>query len=507
MSSQSVDVLIIGAGISGIGAACHLKRECPEKSVAILERRTAIGGTWDLFRYPGIRSDSDMYTFGFNFRPWTGSKTLADGPSIKQYVTDTAKEYGVDKKIHFGLKVTSAEWSSRTQRWTVETLEEKTGKTGRWTAKFVMACTGYYNYDKGYRPEFPGEKNFKGQFVHPQHWPEDLDYTGKRVIIVGSGATAVTLLPAMADKTAHITMLQRSPTYMMSVPSADPMVKSLRGKIPEMALYRLIRGRNIALGRWSFEATRRFPEASKKFMLAFAKRQLKGAVDMRHFTPDYNPWDQRVCAMPDGDLFKVLRSGKASVATGHIETFTADGIRLKSGEELKADIVVTATGLDVQLLGGMKVVVDGKVREARDSMLYKAVLVEGIPNAGIVIGYTNASWTLRADLAAEYVCRLLKHMDKKGYGAVTPVDREGCATDETVMGTLRSGYVMRAADKLPKQGSHGPWRATHDYYRDIPMLRAGKIEDKYLEFVRVVPSERSRPGEAGAVTAPAGAAR
>ncbi len=483
-TGHDYDVLIIGAGISGIGAACHLSRECPEKRVAILERRDAIGGTWDLFRYPGIRSDSDMYTFGYNFRPWTQPKTLADGPSIKQYVIDTAREYGVDKKIHFGLKVTAANWDSTEQRWTIHTRGEKDGSSGTWKARFLMLCTGYYNYDKGYKPDFPGEKKFKGQIVHPQHWPEDLDYTGKRVVIIGSGATAVTLLPAMADKTAHITMLQRSPTYMMSLPGVDPFASRLRGKMPEMALYRIMRARNIAVQRWSFEASRRFPQAARRLILRLARRRLGDSVDMHHFTPDYNPWDQRLCAMPDGDFFKAIRSGRASIVTDRIKTFTPKGILLESGKELEADIIITATGLDVQMIGGMKLTVDGNTRSANDSMLYKAVLLEAIPNAAVVIGYTNASWTLRADLAAEYVCRLLKHMDRKGYAVVKPVDREGCRTDETVMGTLRSGYVMRAAERLPRQGSHGPWKATHDYFRDIPMLRREKIEDKYLEFTR-----------------------
>ncbi len=481
-NNQDFDVLIIGAGISGIGAACHMSRECPNKRVAILERRDAIGGTWDLFRYPGIRSDSDMYTFGFNFRPWTQPKTLADGPSIKNYVIDTAREYGVDRKIHFGVKVTGASWSSEACQWTLQTQNEKTGEKGTWTCNFLMICTGYYNYDKGYQPDFPGLKDYKGQLIHPQHWPEDLNYAGKKVVIIGSGATAVTLLPAMAGETAHITMLQRSPTYMMSLPSKDPMASRLQGKLPDMAVYRLMRTRNIAVQRWSFEASRRFPDAARKLILRLARKQLGDRIDMRHFTPDYNPWDQRLCAMPDGDFFKAIRSGRASIETDRIKTFTPKGIRLESGKELEADIVISATGLDVQMMGGMKLSVDGKMHTASDSMLYKSVLLENIPNAGVVIGYTNASWTLRADLAAEYVCRLLNHMDKKGYAVVKPVDREGCRTDETVMGTLRSGYVMRAADRMPRQGSHGPWKATHDYYRDIPMLRAGKIEDKYLEF-------------------------
>ncbi|MEW6777316.1 MAG: NAD(P)/FAD-dependent oxidoreductase [Bdellovibrionota bacterium] len=496
MKNRHFDVLIIGAGISGVGAACHLSRECPEKSVAILERRKAMGGTWDLFRYPGIRSDSDMFTFGFNFRPWTNPKTLADGPSIKQYVIDTAREYGVDKKIHYGLKVTGATWSSKAQKWTVETVNEETGEKSEYTGAFLMLCTGYYNYDHGYKPDFPGEKNFGGQIIHPQHWPEDLDYAGKRVVIIGSGATAVTLLPAMADKTKHITMLQRSPTYMMSLPAKDPMALRLKGLLPEMAIYRLMRARNIAMQRFSFIAARNYPEQARRLLLRLARRQLGKNVDMRHFTPSYQPWDQRLCAMPNGDFFKAIRDGKASIATGKIKTFTKKGIQLESGEELSADIIITATGLDLQMMGGATLSVDGKTHKASDSMLYKSVLIENVPNAGIVTGYTNASWTLRADLVAEYVCRLLKHMDEKGYAAVTPVDREGCKTSDTVFGTLNSGYVTRAADRLPKQGSSGPWKVTHDYFRDLVLLRRGAMEDECLRFEKPLVGRTAYPSAA-----------
>ncbi|MCW5829288.1 MAG: NAD(P)/FAD-dependent oxidoreductase [Deltaproteobacteria bacterium] len=484
MQSQDFDVLIIGAGISGIGAACHLSRECPNRRVAIIERRKAMGGTWDLFRYPGIRSDSDMFTFGYNFRPWTNPKTLADGPSIKRYVMDAARESGVDKKIHYGLSVTGAFWNSKDQQWTIETLREENGEVQSYTCSFLLICTGYYNYDKGYKPDFPGEKDFEGRVIHPQQWPEDLDYSGKRVVVIGSGATAVTLIPAMADKTSHITMLQRSPTYMMSLPEVDPIASRLMGLLPEMATYRIMRARNIALQYWSFVISRKYPKQARELFLALARWQLGKDIDMRHFTPSYNPWDERICAMPGGDLFKAIRSGRASIVTDKIKTFIPNGILLESGKELEADIIVSATGLDLQFLGGMKLTVDGKVRLPREAMLYKSVLLEGIPNASIVIGYTNASWTLRADLAAEYLCRLLNHMDKKGYAVVTPVDREGCRTEESVMGSLKSGYVYRAIDKMPRQGRHGPWKLTHNYYRDILMLRKGVIEDQYLEFSR-----------------------
>lgn len=484
MKNEHYDVLIIGAGISGIGAACHLSRKCPGKSVAILERRESMGGTWDLFRYPGIRSDSDMYTFGYNFRPWTQAKTLADGPSIKQYVVDTAREYGVDRKIHYGIKVTSAKWSSDAQRWTIETKKEKGGTKGSWTCNFLMICTGYYNYDHGYRPDFPGEKNFTGSIIHPQHWPEDLDYSGKRVVIIGSGATAVTLLPAMADETAHITMLQRSPTYMMSVPEVDPIASRLQKWLPEMAAYRVVRARNIALQRWMFEVSQRFPKGMRRLILRLARKQLGPNVDMRHFSPDYNPWDQRLCAMPNGDFFKAIRRGKASIVTDRIKSFTRKGILLESGQELEADIIITATGLDVLSMGGAKLFVDGKPHVVSDAMLYKSVLIENVPNTAFVTGYTNASWTLRSDLAAEYTCRLLNYMDEKGYASVTPVDREGCQTDETVFGSLKSGYVLRASKQLPRQGSHGPWKVTHNYFRDLRIMREGVIEDDALVFAR-----------------------
>lgn len=495
MQNNHVDVLIVGAGISGVGAGCHLTREAPGKSFAIIERRRDMGGTWDLFKYPGIRSDSDMYTFGYNFRPWTQPKTLADGPSIKQYVIDTAREYGVDKKIHYGLKVTGASWSSRTQQWTLKCEREETGEKETWTGNFLMMCTGYYNYDKGYKPDFPGEKDFEGQIIHPQHWPEDLNYSGKRVVIIGSGATAVTLLPEMAEKTEHITMLQRSPTYMMSVPSEDPMAKRLQGLLPDMVVYRIMRARNIALQRWSFEASRKWPKQARRLIMRLARRQLGKDFDMRHFSPDYNPWDQRLCAMPNGDFFKTVRSGKADIVTDRIEKFTKKGILLESGRELEADIIITATGLNVQMAGGMKVNIDGRQHRVNESMLYKSVLIEDVPNAAIVTGYTNASWTLRADLAAEYVCRLLNYMDEKGYAAVTPVDHEGCRTDDTVFGTLNSGYVLRAANELPRQGSHGPWKVAHDYFRDIPLMRKAPIEDEALEFERPVAKEtkKSKP--------------
>ena len=483
MQTEHFDVLILGAGISGIGAACHLERQCPGKTYAILERRQSVGGTWDLFRYPGIRSDSDMFTFGFNFRPWTEAKVLADGPSIKGYLSETAAQYGVDRHIRFGTKVTHASWSSQEQRWTVTAETGPEGKVLVLSCDFLIGATGYYNYDTPYRPEFPGEKSFKGQIIHPQHWPENLDYAGKRVVVIGSGATAITLVPSMAGKAAHVTMLQRSPTYIMTVPAIDPLSPKLRRFLPEMLVYRITRTRNVGLQRMLYQASRRAPKAVKRLLLAQVKAQLGGKVDMKHFTPSYNPWDERLCVVPNGDLFKALKKGTASIVTDHIETFTAKGIKLKSGEELEADIIITATGLNVQLLGGVQVEVDGERFKPKDHLTYKGVLVEGVPNAAIIIGYTNASWTLKADIASEYICRVLKHMDAKGYGAVVPKsDGDNAVESETVMGGLSSGYIQRAADNLPRQGSKRPWKVVHDYVRDVPVLRYSPIEDGALHF-------------------------
>lgn len=483
MTIQHQDVLIIGAGLSGIGAACHLTRKCPDKSIAILERRNAVGGTWDLFRYPGIRSDSDMYTFGFNFKPWLSPRVLADGASIKQYVAEAAEEYGVDKAIRFGRKVATADWSSKDQLWTVSTTDEQGGNPETWTARFLLGCTGYYNYDTGFRPAFPGEKDFKGQIVHPQFWPENFDYSGKRVVIIGSGATAITLVPNMTDKAEHVTMLQRSPTYILSVPAVDPLSRVLQAALPAKVAYRLNRARNIGIQRLLYQTARAKPQVVRRFILGMAKRQLKGSnVDIRHFSPSYNPWDQRLCVVPNGDLFKVLREGKASIETDHIQRFTKDGILLKSGQEIKADIIVTATGLDVQLLGGVAVSIDGAAIPISQKLTYKGVLVDGVPNAAMIFGYTNASWTLKADIASEYFCRVLQHMDKKGYRTFKARGDESQLTEDTVFGSLSAGYVRRAADRLPRQGKSAPWKITQDYMSDIPVLRYSSIADDILEF-------------------------
>ncbi|MCC2636928.1 MAG: FAD-containing monooxygenase EthA [Moraxellaceae bacterium] len=485
MPAEHVDVLIIGAGLSGIGAGCHLKRECPNKSFAILEGRSASGGTWDLFRYPGIRSDSDMFTLGYSFKPWTNNKSIADGPDIRSYIREAAAEHGVDKKIRYGIKVKRASWSSTTSSWTVEAEKTDTGELVTYSAGFIMSCTGYYNYEKGYEPEFAGRDSFKGQVIHPQKWPEDLDYSGKKVVVIGSGATAVTLVPAMTDKAALVTMLQRSPTYVLSVPLIDPMVQSMRKFLPEKAVYRLTRARNVGITLGLYKFSRAKPQAMRRFVLSQIKRKLGPDYDMKHFTPSYNPWDERLCAVPNGDMFKAIRKGKAAVVTDHIERFDETGILLKSGQHLEADIIITATGLDLQMMGGMQVSVDGKPYNTADKMYYKGIMFEDLPNFGMTFGYTNASWTLKADLTSEYVCRLLKLMDKKGVRQVTPRNHDVAVHQEDMI-SLASGYIQRAAGKLPKQGNKAPWKLNQNYTLDLMALRFGKMEDGVLEFASPV---------------------
>ena len=446
MTAQHFDVLIIGAGLSGIGTACQLTAQFPDKTVAVLERRARLGGTWDLFRYPGIRCDFDMLTFGYKFRPWRELKVLADGPSIRQYIADTAAAHGIDQKIHYGLKILGADWSSAESRWSVTAVHEATGETRHYTCGYLISCTGYYSYDAGYLPTFPGVERFTGRNVHPQHWPEDLDYRGKKVVVIGSGSTAVTLVPAIAGDAGHVTMLQRSPSYVVSIPEYDKISEVLGRFLPQTWVYELGRKRNIVIQRQLYKACRRWPKLMRRFLLWQVRRQVGPGFDMSHFTPKYMPWDERLCAVPDGDLFKVLASGEASVVTDQIETFTQTGISLKSGRELEADIVVTATGLNVQMLGGMHLSVDGEAREVHERMTYKAVLVQDIPNMACVFGYANAPWTLKSDIAGAYLCRLFKHMDDNGYTVATPRDVEGCATDDIVFGQLQSGYVLRAKD-------------------------------------------------------------
>lgn len=482
MTPLHFDVLIIGAGLSGIGTACHISNEHPNRSVAILERRERLGGTWDLFRYPGIRSDSDMFTFGYEFRPWHNLKVLADGASIREYIADTAAEFGIAEKIRYGLNTTSAHWSTAESRWTVTALHEATGETQVFTCSFLITCTGYYNYDAGYAPEFPGADRFAGQVVHPQHWPEDLDYAGKRVVVIGSGATAVTLVPSMAQTAGHVTMLQRSPSYVFSLPAVDKISGALGKVLPATQVYAFARWRNIAIQRGLYLACRRWPKMMRSFLLRQVRRQVGPTVDMRHFTPSYMPWDERLCAVPDGDLFKALAAGTASVATDQIDTFTETGILLKSGEELQADIIVSATGLEVQMLGGMELVVDGEPRALHDQMTYKSVLVEGIPNLAWIFGYTNAPWTLKSDISGKYISRLLRHMDDHGHQVATPRDRDRAALDTGILDSLQSGYVQRAKDTLPRQGATNPWKVLMHYGKDSKMLLEEPIADDLLEF-------------------------
>lgn len=477
------DVLIIGAGLSGIDMACRLTLECPNKRFAIIERRQSIGGTWDLFRYPGIRSDTDMCCFGFEFRPWDGLKVMGDGPVIREYVMDTAREYGVDKKIHFGLKTTHAAWSSETAMWTVTVLDEASGQERRYTCTYLISCAGYYNYDKGYLPEFPGEASFKGQRIHPQHWPEQLDYAGKRVVVIGSGATAVTLVPAMTRGGAqHVTMLQRSPSYIFSVPSYDKVSAFLCKLLPERWVFGFARRRNLFFQRTLYKAAKRWPERVRALLLNGVKKRLPKGYDMRHFTPRYLPWDERLCAVPDADLFKAITDGKASVVTDHIETFTENGITLKSGKQLEADIVVAATGLNIQLFGGVSVTLDGHPGDVGQVMTYKGTLFQNVPNLGFIVGYTNAPWTLKADLSARYLCRLFNYMDERQLQVFVPRAPDGEMQDENILGSLGSGYIQRADALLPRQGRDLPWRVMHNYELDRPMLLKDPIDDGLLEF-------------------------
>jgi monooxygenase len=482
MNAQHFDVLIIGAGLSGIGTACQLTGEHPDKTIAVLERRERLGGTWDLFRYPGIRSDSDMFTFGYEFRPWHDLKVLADGASIRQYIADTATEYGIDKKIHYGLKIVAADWSTPDAHWVVTALHEATGETRTYTCGYLISCTGYYNYDAGYLPDFPGVDTFEGQCIHPQHWPEDLDYTGKKVVVIGSGATAVTLVPSMAGTAEHVTMLQRSPSYIFSVPALDKISKVLGRFLPDRLVYQFARKRNIAIQRGLYIACRRWPTQMRKFLLSQVRRKVGPSFDMSHFTPSYMPWDERLCAVPDGDLFKVLASREASIVTDHIDTFTEKGILLKSGHELEADIIVTATGLEIQMLGGMKLTVDGEARELHDQLTYKAVLVESVPNLAWVFGYTNAPWTLKSDIAGKFLCRLFKHMDDNGHTVATPRDMEDSALDIGMLDQLQSGYVQRGKDAMPRQGSKNPWKVLMHYGQDSKMLLDDPVDDGLLQF-------------------------
>ncbi|CAB4860655.1 unannotated protein [freshwater metagenome] len=480
--SEHLDVLIVGAGLSGIGAAHHLQAQCPGRSYAILEARDAIGGTWDLFRYPGIRSDSDMFTLGYDFRPWTQARSIADGPAILQYIRDTATEAGIDQQIRFGHRVVNASWSSAEDRWTVTAQRADDGSTAEFQCRFLFVCSGYYRYDRGHAPDFPGQERFTGTIVHPQFWSEDIDYAGKRVVVIGSGATAVTLVPALAAGGAqHVTMLQRSPSYILALPGRDPIADVLRRILPARAAYSIVRWKNVLLSTLLYQACRRAPRLMRRLLRAGVQQQLPGWDLDPDFVPRYDPWDQRLCLVPDADLFHALRDGHAAVVTGEVAEFTPSGILLRSGVELPADLVVTATGLELLALGGAEFTVDGETVELSGTLSYKGTMFSGIPNLAAAIGYTNASWTLKADLTAEYVCRLLNHMADHGATRCVPRNRDPAMRTEPFL-TLSAAYVERSIGQFPRQGTEAPWRLNQNYLRDVAALRWGRINDDVLEF-------------------------
>jgi len=482
MTQNHFNVIVVGAGISGIGAGYYLQKKCPNKSFVILEGRDNIGGTWDLFRYPGIRSDSDMNTMGFRFKPWMGVKSIADGPSILSYLHETVKENDLNKKIHFNQWVNEASWSSEDAQWTVQAKNKKTQKLQDFTCDFLFLCGGYYNYEEGYTPHFAGRENFLGQIIHPQKWPKNLDYKNKKVVVIGSGATAVTIIPTMAEEAAHVTMLQRSPTYFLSAPDEDPVGNFLRKFISSKLTYKLVRWKNIRFQWWFFQKCRKFPKKVKEFLIKQVREELGPNYDIEtHFTPKYNPWEQRMCLVPNGDFFNAINAGKASVITDHIDRFTKKGIKLKSGGEVEADLIVTATGLNLEVCNGIKLEVDNNEVDISKTMTYKGMMFSDVPNLVATFGYTNASWTLRADLTSEYVCRLLNFMDKKGYANCCPRTAEHVEQDGDWL-DFTSGYVKRSMHKFPKQGSRDPWRNTQNFPKDVLAIRWGNIDNKELKF-------------------------
>lgn len=481
--NEHFDVVIVGAGISGISTAWHLQDRCPTKSYVILERRENIGGTWDLFKYPGIRSDSDMFTLGFRFKPWESARSIADGQSIWNYINEAADENGIRNHIRTGHRVLSVDWSDADNRWTVDV--EHDGEAKQITASFLSVCSGYYNYDEGYSPEFPGAGNFKGQIIHPQHWPEDLDYAGKKVVVIGSGATAVTLIPSLVNGgVGHVTMLQRSPTYIGSLPLEDAVALRTNKYLPKNLAHFVNRWKQIGYSTGQYQVARKLPAVFKKVLRQMAERRLPEGFDYdKHFSPRYNPWDERVCLAPNGDLFKAIRSGKADVATDTIETFTETGIKLASGEELQADIIVTATGLNMQLFGGAVANRNGEPIDLTKCMTYKGLMLSGVPNMAITFGYTNASWTLKADLVSEFICRVLNYMDANGFDRVEP-QHPGSAVDELPFMDFTPGYFRRAMDSLPKSGSEAPWKLKQNYFFDMRTIRYGKVDEDSLMFTK-----------------------
>jgi monooxygenase len=479
--NQSVDVLIIGAGLSGIGGACHLRRNCPDRSFMILESREASGGTWDLFRYPGIRSDSDMYTFGYGFKPWSDKSSIADGHKILRYIREAAAEYDVEQHIRYQHKVLSANWSSTNQRWLVTAELGDTGEQVTIDCQFIFSCSGYYDYDQGYTPEFAGIDKFKGQVVHAQHWPEKLNYKDKRVVVIGSGATAVTLVPTMSKDTASLVMLQRSPTYIASVPKEQPLAEKLRKWLPDRWVFRLTRWSRVFFQIYLYQLSRKKPQQLKKLLLGRVRQEMGPDYDVdTHFTPDYNPWDQRLCAVPDGDLFAAIREGRAEVVTDHIDHFNKEGIELKSGQQLDADIVVLATGLNLKFAGGVQYSVDNRVLDFTEHFIFRGMMFSGLPNMAFTVGYTNSSWTLKADLTAKYVSRLLNKMTRRDYTSVTP--RLKGEVEEVPLLDFDAGYVLRSQESFPKQGNRLPWKNYQNYIRDFIGLSLGRQNDDELEF-------------------------
>ncbi|WP_299308430.1 NAD(P)/FAD-dependent oxidoreductase [uncultured Croceicoccus sp.] len=478
---EMLDVLIVGGGLSGISAAHALITQCPRSRWAIFESRDTIGGTWDLFRYPGIRSDSDMTTLGFPFRPWRGDKAIADGADILDYIRDTAREYDIDRKVRFGHRVIAAEWSGDRARWQV-TYETDAG-AGRIECRFLFLCAGYYDYEEAHRPQFEDEDRFAGEIVHPQFWPENMEVEGRRFVVIGSGATAVTMVPALAQRGARrVTMLQRSPGYIVSLPSRDRVGAMLRRVFPQKLADFLIRWKNIGLSTFFYNFARKRPDAMRRRVKAMQRDALRPDFDIeRHFTPDYDPWDQRLCLVPDGDLFEALNAGTADIVTDEIARFDADGIVLTSGGHVPADVIVTATGLKLKVMGGMTIAVDGEEVTPGSRLVYKGAMLDRVPNFAFAVGYTNASWTLKCDLTARLVARLLNHMDSTGADFVQPVAGPDDASDEPML-DLQSGYLQRSAGILPRQGRRPPWRVEQNYFRDLRAFRKGKPRDGVLQY-------------------------
>lgn len=481
MNETHVDIIIVGAGLSGIGAACHLSRKNPEKSYLILESREELGGTWSLFKYPGIRSDSDMYTFGYSFKTWDDAKSFADAPSILKYLNEAVDEYNVRDKIVYSQRAITYNFDSKTKRWNITTRNTKTGEETQYTSNFIFSCSGYYTYDKGYTPTFEGQEDFKGTIIHPQKWPEDANLNNKKVVVIGSGATAVTIVPEIAEITEHVTMVQRSPTYIGALPNKDIIAGFIKKIFPKKTAHKLVRIKNVMLDMMFFQFCRRFPNAAKKFIVKGAKKALGDYPVDPHFTPDYNPWTQRFCLAPDGDFFEVIKQGKASVETANIDHFTENGIQLQSEKHIEADTIITATGLNILPFGGVNISIDNESFDIAKSFVYKGVMLSGLPNFFVFVGYTNASWTLKSDLTSEYISRVLKFIDKNNHQTLEATVVDNDLKPEPLL-NLNSGYILRSANALPSQGHKAPWRVYQNYVLDYKMLRVDKVNDKYIVF-------------------------